>query len=200
MFRLVLVVFFGGERSEATDHAHESPGIMAWPLRILALLSIIGGYIGIQNIYAKALGAATGMEAAGFWEQLLAPFNESPLAATFGLGAVIFGFAMTCGVYWNKLTDPLPEKLGWLSRAMRNRFYFDELYERVLIPCTQEALARIAAGIDRLIISGLAVRGTSGFIDLFGRALRLMQTGSIQTYAFLLVAGLAVVLYCVLAR
>lgn len=200
MFRLVFVVFFGGERSEAVEHAHESPGIMAWPLRVLAVFSIIGGFIGVQNIYGKALGAAMGVEAAGIGEQLLAPFNESPLGALFGLCAVIFGFFMAYGIYRRTLTDPLPEKLGWLSRAMRNRFYFDELYEDILIPYTQEALAKFAAGIDRLIISGFIVRGTSGFTDLFGRALRLLQTGSIQTYAFLLVAGVALVLYFVLAR
>ena len=83
---------------------------------------------------------------------------------------------------------------------MRNRFYFDELYERVLIPCTQEAAARVADAIDRWIISGLVVRGTSGVTDIFGRALRLFQTGSIQTYAFLLVLGVAVVLYFVLIK
>ena len=82
---------------------------------------------------------------------------------------------------------------------MRNRFYFDELYERVLIPATQEALARIADFLDRWIISG-AVQAAQGTTDLFGRALRLVQNGNIQTYAFLLVAGVAVVLYFVLAR
>ncbi len=200
MFRLVFVVFFGGERSEAADHAHESPGIMTWPLRILAVFSVIGGYMGIQNIYAMVFEPGTGVESAGLWEQMLAPFNESPLGALFGLCAVIFGFAMACGLYWRTLSDPLPEKLGWLSRAMRNRFYFDEFYENVLIPCTQEALAKMANWVDRMIISGLAVRGTSGFTDLFGRALRLLQDGSIQTYAFLLTAGVALVLYFVLAR
>jgi NADH-quinone oxidoreductase subunit L len=43
MFRLVFVVFFGGERSEAAEHAHESPSVMVWPLRILAVLSILCG-------------------------------------------------------------------------------------------------------------------------------------------------------------
>jgi NADH:ubiquinone oxidoreductase subunit 5 (subunit L)/multisubunit Na+/H+ antiporter MnhA subunit len=83
---------------------------------------------------------------------------------------------------------------------MRNRFYFDEFYEHVLIPYTQEAASKIADAFDRMIIAGLGVRGTEGTTDLFGRALRLAQNGSIQTYAFLLVAGLAVVLYFVLAQ
>jgi NADH-quinone oxidoreductase subunit L len=200
MFRLLLVVFYGSEKSDAVDHAHESPGIMAWPLRILAVFSIIGGYIGIQNVYSSVFGSAAGNEAGGLGAQILAPFNESPLGALFGLGAFFFGFFIALGVYRGADADPLPEKLGWLSRAMRNKFYFDELYERVLIPYTQEALSKLANGIDRWIISGFAVRGTSGLTDLFGRALRMAQTGSIQTYAFLLAAGVALALYFVLVK
>jgi NADH:ubiquinone oxidoreductase subunit 5 (subunit L)/multisubunit Na+/H+ antiporter MnhA subunit len=75
----------------------------------------------------------------------------------------------------------------------------DEFYERILIPCTQELLAKIADAIDRWIIGG-AVQLTQGGTDLFGRALRMAQNGSIQTYAFLLVAGVAVVLYLVLIK
>src|SRR5438094_34478 len=44
MFRLAFVVFFGSTRSDRAGHAHESPGVMIWPLRILAVFSIIGGF------------------------------------------------------------------------------------------------------------------------------------------------------------
>ena len=54
---------------------------------------------------------------------------------------------------------------------------------------TQETLARVADWFDRWIIAGLLVRGTHGTTELFGRALRLVQTGSLQTYAFLFAAG-----------
>jgi NADH-quinone oxidoreductase subunit L len=197
MFRLALVVFYGGEKSDAAGHAHESPRIMIWPLRVLAILSIIGGFIGIERLYAGQFGAEA--PPVGFVAQLLAPFSASPLGAFFGLFAVILGFSMAFACYRGRVTDPLPEKLGWLSRAMRNRFYFDELYERVLIPCTQEAAAKLADAFDRWIISG-AVRLTSGSTDLFGRALRLVQTGSLQAYAFTLVLGVAIVLYFVLEK
>ena len=199
MFRLLIVVFFGGERSEAAAHAHESPSIMVWPLRILAVLSLIGGVIGIEAVFSKYFAPGEKEAAMGFGQQLLEPFNSSPLGAFFGLGAVLFGFSAACALYCGRLVDPLPEKLGWLSRAMRNRFYFDEFYENVLIPCTQEALAKIADAFDRWIIAGFGVRGVHGTTELVGRALRLVQDGSIQTYAFLFAAGLAVILYLVLA-
>src|SRR5262245_28941175 len=51
MFRLVFVVFYGSKKSDDAGHAHESPGVMVWPLRILAVLSLIGGVIGIEQLY-----------------------------------------------------------------------------------------------------------------------------------------------------
>jgi len=200
MFRLVIVVFYGGERSEAAGHAHESPRIMIWPLRLLAFFAIFGGLMGIEAAFERFFDPDLKVQSAGIAEGLLEPFNTSPLAAAFGLGAVMFGFAAAWALYAGRFADPLPAKLGWLSRAMRNGFYFDELYENVLIPCTQGLLARVADFCDRWIISGFMVRGAHGTTELFGRALRLVQTGNIQTYAFLLVAGLALVMYLLLAR
>jgi NADH-quinone oxidoreductase subunit L len=197
MFRLAFVVFGGVERSEAAGHAHESPRIMIWPLRILAVFSIIGGVIGIESVYAAQFSPGTAGEMPGMGVQLLEPFSASPLGALFGLFAVVIGFSLAYQVYHGAAMDPLPERLGWLGRAMRNRFYFDEFYERVLIPCTQEAAARIADAFDRWIISG-AVRFLQGSTELFGRALRLLQSGNLQTYAFLLVLGVAIVLYLAL--
>jgi NADH-quinone oxidoreductase subunit L len=200
MFRLVCVVFGGNPRSDASSHAHESPGIMVWPLRILAVFSIGGGLLGIEGIYAKNFEPGAVAPEGGFWARLLEPFNSLPLAACFGLFAFAFGLFWAVSLYRDKAVDPLPEKLGRWSRLLRNKFYFDEFYENILIPCTQGALARLADGIDRWIIDKGVVRGVSGATDLAGRLLRLLQTGSLQTYAFLLVAGVAVVLYFVLAR
>jgi NADH-quinone oxidoreductase subunit L len=86
-----------------------------------------------------------------------------------------------------------------LSRALRNRFYFDEIYER-LIALSHEALARLADWFDRWIISGVAIRGLHGTTEILGRALRQVQTGNLQTYAFLIVLGVAVMLYLALSR
>jgi NADH-quinone oxidoreductase subunit L len=199
MFRLVFVVFGAGERSETAGHAHESPRIMIWPLRVLAILSVGGGVLGIEHVLDRQFDPETTAPALGFAQQIIEPFNDSPVGALFGLFAFAIGLSLAVGLYHRRLADPLPEKLGWLSRAMRNRFYFDELYERVLIPCTQEALARLADFMDRWIISG-AVHLAHGTTELTGRALRLAQNGSIQTYAFMLVLGVALVLYWVLLR
>jgi NADH-quinone oxidoreductase subunit L len=191
MFRLVFVVFYSSPKSDAASHAHESPPAMVVPLLLLAIPTIFAGFWGLD--YYLAAGEKV-EHSNNVFSTLLAPFSHAPLVAIFGLGAVIFGFCLAYGLYLNKSTDPLPEALGPVSRAMRNRFYFDELYS-FLIALTHENLAKLANGIDRWIIGGLIVKGVHGTTELAGRALRLAQTGNLQTYAFLLVFGVTVLLF-----
>jgi NADH-quinone oxidoreductase subunit L len=199
MFRLVFVAFLGNPRVEAAQHARESPGVMTWPLRVLAAPSLVAGWWGIDSFIAKAFTSVNEVQAQAWYQNILAPFNHSPLAALFGILAVAAGFSLAYQLYAQAPKDPLPEKLGALSRAMRNRFYFDEIYD-ALIAATQESLAKLADWFDQWIIAGLAVRGTHGTTELFGRALRLVQTGNLQTYAFLFVAGVVLVVYFVIGR
>jgi NADH-quinone oxidoreductase subunit L len=196
MFRLLFVVFFGPAKTEHAAHAKESPPVMTWPLIVLAVFSAIGGFIGVDAFVGKML--SPGEEHHGGWiESLLQPFGHNILAALFGLLAAIVGISLAATFYWNATKDPLAANLGWLSRAMRNRFYFDELYSW-LISITHEALSKLADWFDRWIIAGLGVRGTHGTTEILGRALRLVQTGNLQTYAFFFVLGVALVLFFVL--
>ena len=110
---------------------------------------------------------------------------------------MLLGYGAAYALYAKAAKDPLPEKLGALARAMRNRFYFDELYQATVIRW-HDFLAKAADWFDRWIIAGLGVRGTHGTTELAGRALRLLQTGNLQTYAFFFALGVALVLYLVL--
>jgi NADH-quinone oxidoreductase subunit L len=199
MFRLVFVVFYGSTKSEAAGHAHESPGVMVWPLRILAVCSIFaGGFVGVETIYLKQFPPETAEQAAGFGNQIVAPFREAPAAAWSGLAVFLIGLLAARALYAKADKDPLPEKLGALSRAMRNRFYFDEIYEATFIRL-HDMLAAIASGID-WIIENVFIGFIRGGTDFVGRGLRLFQTGNLQTYAFLFALGVAFVLYLVLVK
>ena len=116
-----------------------------------------------------------------------------------GLAAVAFGFTFSREFYKDAPNDPLPNRLGMFARMMRNRFYFDEIYA-CLIRATQEMLAKIADFFDRWIIAGLVVRGAHGTVEIVGRALRLVQTGNLQTYTFLFVLGVALLLFFVISH
>jgi len=196
IFRLFFVVFFGKEKSEITLHAHESPVVMTLPLIVLAVFSVIGGVIGIQGIYHGIFAGEAG-ESASFAAALFEPFTHSPLAASCGILAVIIGFASAFVLYAKAETDPLPEKLGGLATAMKNKFYFDELYETTFVRA-HDFIAAVCDWIDRWLVEGFCIGLVRGGTDLTGRALRLVQTGNLQTYAFLFVLGVALLLYFVL--
>jgi NADH-quinone oxidoreductase subunit L len=197
MFRLVFVVFFGATRAEAAGHAHESPQVMLWPLRVLATLSIVGGVISLDHLYRLQFEPAAAEKALPWTAQLMHPFLHAPVPAALGLFAALAGFAAAWTCYRRAETDPLPAKLGLAARAMRDRFYFDELYQATVIRA-HDFVATLADWADRWLIAGLAVRGTHGTTELIGRALRLAQTGNLQTYAFLFALGVAFVLWWVL--
>jgi len=172
---------------------------MIWPLRILAVASVLAGCWGINAFLERQFNPGHASSSAAWYQELFAPFGHAPLAAIAGLGAVIFGFSFAYAIYRDTTPDPLPEKLGGLAQAMRNRFYFDEIYEK-LIAISHEALSKLADWFDRWIIAGLIVRGTHGTTEILGRALRLAQTGNLQTYVLLFVLGVTVVLYVFLVR
>ncbi|MBE0541504.1 MAG: NADH-quinone oxidoreductase subunit L [Verrucomicrobia bacterium] len=221
MFRLVFVAFLGERRtgvapvsdSKETAQAgherlrqarrlshepHESPGVVIWPLRILAVASVVGGVIGIEALFG-GMFKPDAEHPHGLLAQLVYPFQHAPVAALSGLAAFAVGLFAAWKFYANAKSDPLPEKLGALSRAMRNRFYFDEIYEATVIRI-HDAIAAISDWIDRWIVEGFCIGLVRGGTDLTGRALRLVQTGNLQTYAFLFVLGVAVVLWFVLGK
>jgi NADH-quinone oxidoreductase subunit L len=195
-FRLFFVVFMGKEKSKAGAHAHESPLVMTLPLIALAIFSFAGGFIGITNNYGSQFTADH--ETLSMVQQAIEPFkNVFPMLC--GLGAVAVGFLLALSLYKNSTTDPLPAKLGGLATAMKNKFYFDELYEATFIRA-HDFLAAVADWIDRWILEGAIIGAIRGGTDLSGRALRLAQTGNLQTYAFLFVLGVALLLYFVLGK
>jgi len=229
MFRLVFVVFGGVERvphlSKGGRDAHPAPThgisngvegeksglagaplpgiesgpIILWPLRILAVFSLIGGWIGIEGIFRSHFPGETGAQAVSLGAQIIAPFVQAPLTAALGLLAAALGIAIAYKLYFRGAFDPLPGMLGEFSKAMRNRFYFDEFYEATLIRL-HDFLATVADFVDRWIVAGLGVRGTHGTTELLGNVLRLVQTGNLQTYAFLFALGVGLLLYLVLGR
>jgi NADH-quinone oxidoreductase subunit L len=191
MFRLFFVAFAGPPKSEAAEHAHEAPIPMKWSLILLSIPTVLAGWWGI-DAYLEAHFQPEAHHLS-VWERIFAPFSHAPLAAVVGLGATAFGLSFAYALYARANRDPLTERLPGLARALRHNLYFDPIYDR-LINWTHENLSRLAAGIDRWIIAGWGVRGLHGTIEIVGRALRLVQNGNLQTYAFLAVVGIIIVL------
>jgi NADH-quinone oxidoreductase subunit L len=185
MTRLFVVTFFGRTRSEAADHAHDGPLAMTGPLVIFAVLSVIAGF---SFIAGPALGehlshSVEEVEALGgvWWVRILAT-----LAFLVGTGT---GFIL----YSGKSKDPI------LIPLFKNKFYFDEVYA-ALIAGTQDLLAVIARYFDQWFVDGLLVRGLSGAAWATGFALRFLQFGNLQGYAFLFGLGVVAAIYLLVFR
>jgi NADH-quinone oxidoreductase subunit L len=196
MFRLFYVAFVGKPRTEVAGHAHESPAVMTWPLIVLAVFAVIGGVIPISEIFASQFTGET--HGLTLVERMLEPLH-SPVPMLAGLIMVAVGWFAARTAYQDAASDPLPAKLGGFATAMKNRFYFDEIYEATFIRA-HDFIAAVADFIDRWVVDWGGIGLVRGGTDFIGRALRLMQTGNLQTYAFLFVLGVAVVLWFALGK
>jgi NADH-quinone oxidoreductase subunit L len=175
MFRLVMVVFMGKPRTDAAKHGHEVPSIMAIPLVILAIPSVIAGY----SFFASPFLDLPEHEAHGW------------IVPVFAFAMFAFGAGMACLIYNNKTSDPFYIPL------FANKFYFDEIYA-VLIRWTQDLLASISGWFDRWILDGVVVRGVGSGTWVSGFVLRFLQLGNLQGYAFLFGVGAVALIYFML--
>jgi NADH-quinone oxidoreductase subunit L len=187
MTRLMVVAFFGRARTEAAAHPHESPKVMTVPLVLLAILSAFGGVIGLKEFFHDwSVGVVTASGQLGIIPPLqeTGTFLEMIVPSAF----VAVGVIAACMLYWEAKTDPLDIKV------LANKFYFDELYDRWIVGF-QEHFAKALNWIDSWILDGVIIRGSAYISVGVGEALRLFQTGSLQTYAFLFSLGGLVLIY-----
>ena len=189
MTRCVLVTFFGESRSDHAKEAKEVPTGMLVPLFILSLFSILLGLPQLELldhlVHVFKITAHANAKTA------------HTAAMVAGTIAAVLGGLIGWWIYKNAKEDPLTTQLGGLSRWMRNRFYFDELYA-FLNRWTQEWISRMADWFDRWIIAGFGVKGTSGAVDITGCLVRLFQSGNLQTYALCFAIGLLLILALIL--
>jgi NADH-quinone oxidoreductase subunit L len=185
MSRLVIVAFFGPARTSAAEHPHESPLNMTVPLILLAVLSVIGGWsvdgLGLKDYY-QAWGAPL-MHAAS-----PAPATDVFLEMILPGTVVLFGVGLALSFYWGHDRDLLGDSI------LSHKFYVDEFYDRIIVP-GQQTGANILNWFDSWILDGLVLRGGAYVSVGVGELLRLFQTGSLQTYAFIFSLGGIVLIY-----
>jgi NADH-quinone oxidoreductase subunit L len=186
MGRLFWTAFWGKPDSHAHhDHpVHESPAIMTLPLVFLAILSVIGGFIGIPHfIYPN--------EAAE-------PLNMK--IALISSAAAVFGLVVSFLVYSNRpKTDPLETKLGVIYPLLKNKYYFDALYGWY-VNVVQQSFAKLLERAEDFIIVRSGVHGVTGAAKLSGDVLRRLQTGLVQSYALVFVLGVVFLIFVLVLR
>ncbi|MEI6084085.1 MAG: NADH-quinone oxidoreductase subunit L [Verrucomicrobiota bacterium] len=188
MGRECFVVFFGKPRdNHAYDHAHESPLVMTLPLVFLAVLSIAGGWGEyVPNFLTGGEELEAHHEAWKGFALLLVP------AAGFLLSAKIYLKA-------NPSDAPVKAALGRAWTWVENKYYFDELYAWI-IKYVQGTIATLCELFDRWVLQKFGIGGLAGTTSVAGKTLRLLQTGNIQSYAFMFGLGVTVIIYYVVVK
>lgn len=197
-WRLIIMAFHGKPRANDTvmAHVHESPKIMTMPLVVLALGAIFAGYLGYENF--------VGHNATEFWNNaiLILPIHQAlenahhvpgwviaaPLVVTvagIGLAYILYMFAPS-------IPGKLASTFNGLYKFLLNKWYWDELYDFLFVkPAFYLGRGFWKAG-DEELIDGV---GPNGFARatkaIAGKASRL-QTGYLYHYAFVMLAGVAI--------
>jgi NADH-quinone oxidoreductase subunit L len=209
MFRLIFMTFYGTSRMDhhVEEHAHESSKVMTIPLTILAILAVIGGYVGLP----KALGGGNWFEhflspALGGGEAIAAesvPVSHSLeyLLMLSSIIAAAIGIYIAYNFYIAKPDRPkkLAEKFEGLYSVVLNKYYVDEFYDHVIVQpiiMLGQFLWKIA---DMRGIDGLA-NGIAKLIGSISDKVRFVQTGAVRNYALLFVIGVIFLMGFVLMR
>jgi NADH-quinone oxidoreductase subunit L len=204
MFRMMYLTFWGKFRGthEQEHHLHESPANMTIPLIVLAILSAIAGMIGVPAVMGghDELGTflAPVFEASNklLGEHELSVSTEWTLMA-LSVGGAVIAMIYAYIKYVKKADVPVEdtEERPILTSISYNKFYIDEIYD-TLIRKPLDALSGFFYNVvDKLGIDGL-VNGIGKSAIESSKGLRLLQTGNVGFYIFMMVAGIiAILLY-----
>jgi NADH-quinone oxidoreductase subunit L len=199
--RAYFKTFWGEERfpSEAGHRPHESPPIMAWPLRILAVGAVGVGLVlsvGPTPLFANFLETKWITQ----FEHLAGPHSAN-LLLMFASGMIaLVGIAIA---YWMYVREPstagkMARRMATMYELSRGKFYFDEWYELLIVkPMT--ILSHVCRIVDAYLLDGL-VDLIGQVPALLGYLVRPVQNGLVQFYALLMALGLAGFVLSVLLR
>lgn len=202
MFRLVFLTFFGNFRGteDTKKHIHESPITMTLPLIILCILAVVGGLLGlpevfhVQHAFSTYLSSVTeGSVQYLAHHEKVSHATEIALMSFAGIGAIaVILFAYNKYVKQNALPAEDSELTG-LNKVISNKFYVDEIYNTVFVKPIIVLSDLFLVLVDKLIID-LAVNATAWIVATTGKTMRLIQTGNTGFYVFAMVIGMMVLL------
>lgn len=183
MGRLFWTAFWGKPATGHGHGAHESPAIMTIPLIFLAILSAIGGFIGIGHL--------TFPDA----EHPVLNMRVAIISSVVALAGLILSFA----IYGKRPSkDPLETKLGFIYPILKNKYYFDTVYGWY-VDRVQQGFAILLSWFEQIFIVRFGVHGLTDTANAAGKVFRKLQTGLVQFYALIFILG-AVFLYLIMAK
>ena len=189
MFRLYATTFLGKFRgsNEQEAHLHESPLAMTLPLIVLAILSALGGAIGIPHI----MGGNHWLS--GQLSSIVSTPQEAHLAVStewilMGISVAIAAIALLIALSrYSKQTDEEPSSA--IGKFFYHKWYIDEFYQKAIIEPLNEFALFLKEFIEKKVIDG-AVNGTGKLVQFSARKVRLIQNGQAGYYILFMVLGI----------
>jgi NADH-quinone oxidoreductase subunit L len=207
MFRLLFLTFFGTFRGtdKQRHHLHESPASMTIPLIILAILSTIGGFMGLPAVFSEnhilsnflspVFGYARQAVPSAFEAAHLDHATEYMLMA-ISVAVAVVAIIIAYITYVSKKAVPVDERaeLSPLHKLVYNKYYIDEIYNTLIV----QPVMWLSTGLYRFVEKGIVDPVVNGFgkgVILGGRNLRFLQTGAIGFYLFAMVLSIVLILF-----
>jgi NADH-quinone oxidoreductase subunit L len=175
VFRAYFLTFFGKYRGH--HHPHESPLVMTFPLMVLALLSLGGGFLSVPHWLAPMFPTVE--------HEAMQPMI---ISSAFGIGGILL--ATLFYVIIPTLSDSLKSAAGPIYTLLVNKYYVYELYTSSIVkPLNLVSRTVLWRGVDEGLIDTGLVNGFAKGIQGLGSILRRWQSGSIRNYATWILAG-----------
>ncbi|RZJ54677.1 MAG: NADH-quinone oxidoreductase subunit L, partial [Flavobacterium sp.] len=188
MFRLYFITFTGKFRGthEQEHHLHESPAAMTIPLVVLAVLSVIGGFVGVP----EALGGHH--ELAAFLAPVIKTaqhhLDHNTEYILMGLSTLLV--IVSIFLAWSKFKNYKEEgESTGLGKVLENKWYVDELYQSAIVNPLRSLSLFFNNIIEKKGIDGI-VNGVGKAVHYSSRQLRLLQSGQVGLYVLLMVIGM----------
>jgi NADH-quinone oxidoreductase subunit L len=189
--RLIFLTFFGSPRSEAAEHAHESPPVMTLPLVLLAVGAAAAG----------VLNSSPEGRLATFLEPVVGHLSEGTAGLAKGLLVAIavaiaaLGLLLAWFVYASGRIDwvALRVRMAPVQRLFANGWYLDNYYAAILVTPGKALAAFSAYVFDARFLDGI-VNGTGGLVHRLANFGRRIQSGFVRSYALAFLVGVVGVL------
>lgn len=202
MFRMMFLTFWGSFRGTADQksHLHESPFSMTIPLIVLAILSVFGGFINVPEVLhgghwlASYLSPVFEGSTSRLGELSLSHSTEYVLM-TVSVVAVLIAIAFAYFKYIKNGHVPIAEteERSALAKISYNKFYFDEFYAAIITKPLDAMSGFFYKVVDKAGIDGI-VNGLAKAPVEASKSFRLIQSGNVGLYIFIMVIGVAVLL------
>ena len=205
MTRLMALTFWGSSRVPKNIRPHESPITMTFPLVVLGILSVIGGWVGIPHVIAEIIPWHPPNNLEHWLEPVLKSVTaDLPKNLEWGLMGISVSlavagaaFAYRCYIEKPELPKRIARKWGGCYEAVYNKYWVDEIYFNKIV----NPLVNMSKGLWLYIDVNLIDKTTyilSDFIRSCGGGLRSLQNGNMQQYALYIVLGLIGVMTIIL--